>query len=106
MGWGWGRKGAGLAGCIAASVYLLGYLAALFLIPSLPEKTEIAFTVRQVFVFGLLTVLPPIWFFIESIAIFGPGHGSDEDYKHTQELASRIWVTLSAIAAFYWFHKV
>ena len=47
---------------------------------------------------------PPVWFFVEML-VYGKGHGHDEDFKHSQEIASRIWAACSVLLAIYWFDK-
>lgn len=75
-------------------------------LPPLAKNDEISSHLLYVWVFAITVLFPPIWFFIEPIFIFGDGHGWYEDYKHSQELGSRIWVALSALSAFYWFHEL
>jgi hypothetical protein len=56
--------------------------------------------------FAIALVLgPPLYFFMETVWIYGNGHGKDEDYKATQDLASKIWLAVSGLLYLYWFNK-
>jgi hypothetical protein len=94
------------SGIIVGLLYFLGFFVALIRIKPLGVNQEITLSLKQVWVFACLSVFPPVWFFFESIVLYGRGHGSDSDYTHGQELASRLWVVCSVLAGLYWFHKV
>jgi hypothetical protein len=101
-----GKRLATTVGSILAILYLLGFLAAIACLKPLEEDAVWSWRRPQVLVEAILVFFPPAWFFIESIFLYGPGHGSDADYTHAQDLASKVWVACAACAAFYWFHKL
>jgi hypothetical protein len=94
------------AGGWAGRIYLIAYFVAMAILKPIPSNTEIKLTVPNVWIFAALTLFPPFWFFFESVSLYGEGHGKDSDYTHAQDLASKMWVACSVIAAIYWFHKL
>jgi hypothetical protein len=59
---------------------------------------------RYYILFGLLTILPPLYFFIEATYFYGKDFGECHNLKYSQDLASRVWGALTVLLAFYWFH--
>ncbi len=98
------RKRAGTAGVIAALVYIGLFITAMSL-REVQKDDHLSWNSPAIWAFGLIVLAPPVWFFFESLVIYGHGHVHDEEYKHTQELSSRIWIACSAIVGLYLFHK-
>jgi hypothetical protein len=90
----------------ALFIYVIIYLLLIAFIHPLPEHAQLSLCSPQIVAFLVTALLPPVWFFIEAVFIYGDGHGEDEDFTHNQELASRIWLALSALAGLYWFHGI
>jgi hypothetical protein len=80
---GLGKDVAAKAGVIAAFIYVVVYVFSIALVDPLPKGVYITLSTEQVVIFALLTALPPIWFFIESVFIYGTGHGKDEESTNT-----------------------
>src|SRR5579863_7669056 len=89
-----GRYRACSYGSIAGAIYVLGFICTMVFVP-VAKGGLLRLNSPAVIAFAFIALAPPIWFFFESAVVFGPGHGSDEDYKHSQELASRIWIAFS-----------
>lgn len=94
------------AGGLAGKIYLAAYFVAMIVLRSLQSNTEIWLGLARVWIFVALTLFPPFWFYFESVFLYGEGHGKDSDYTHAQDLASKMWVACSVVAAIYWFHKL
>lgn len=54
---------------------------------------------------GLIALAPPVYFFMESVWFYGPGFVNDAYYKANQELASKVWIAVSAVLFAYWSGK-
>jgi hypothetical protein len=59
---------------------------------------------RYYIMLWLLTILPPIYFFVEATYFYGKDFGKCDNLKHSQELASRVWAAMTLLLTFYWFH--
>jgi hypothetical protein len=63
------------------------------------------------FVLAMWTVMPPIWFLVEWEVLFKSGAGKDDEwferYKHSQALASKVWLAVATVlAALYFWDKL
>lgn len=58
-------------------------------------------------VLAIWTVVPPIWFLVEWQVLLKSGAGKDKEwferFKHSQELASKVWLAVAAVLAALYF---
>jgi hypothetical protein len=101
-----GRERAASYGTIASVIYVAAFVYTMVRVPPALKNKPLSLESAAVIAFAFIVLAPPIWFFFESIVLYGPGHGGDQDYTHSEELASRVWLAFSAIAAIYLFHGV
>jgi hypothetical protein len=93
---------------IAAALYVIALDFCFSFMPILKKGTENSSDIPAAYIvmFGLLTLLPPIYFFFEATALHGDKYGNCDDLKTSQELASRVWAAATVLLGLYWFHDL
>jgi len=93
---------------IAAALYVVALDFCFSFMPVLKKGTGESSDIPTPYIvmFGLLTIVPPIYFFFEATALHGDLYGSCDELKTSQELASRVWAAATVLLGLYWFHNL